>query len=272
MPGADMTMADGYLAAVAERLDGPRSTRTAILDELRDGLYEACTAWRARGLDAQAAVAAALREFGPPAGLARGFAGELATARARRIALAYLATGPMVGAPWLLALQPVSGPRSHGPAGAPVGHRSRPPGDPRRRPRWTERGRQHRALGTDRRVPPTSPCASRCADGHRGGRRRRSRHAREGRRSRRRQGEWPAAPRRLGQHCPIDVRRSGGHPVAAMPTCVLGPTDGPLTAAPPRRSAAVAIPMRRRVLRPGGGTVVRQRWGACAGRRGAAEP
>ena len=117
MPGADVTMADGYLAAVAERLDGPRSTRAAILDELRDGLYEACAAWRARGLDAQAAVAAALREFGPPAGLARGFAGELATARARRIALAYLATGPMVGASWLLALQPVSGPRSHGPAG-----------------------------------------------------------------------------------------------------------------------------------------------------------
>ena len=107
----------GYLAAVAERLDGPRSTRTAILDELRDGLYEACTAWRARGWMRRPRSQRPCVSSGPPAALARGFAGELATARARRIALAYLATGPMVGAPWLLALQPVSGPRSHGPAG-----------------------------------------------------------------------------------------------------------------------------------------------------------
>ncbi len=93
-----------YLDAVDARLVGPRSARTAIIDELRDGLREAGAAWRSRGAESQAAIRQALREFGPPAALAAGFAGELATRRARVVAAAYLATGPAVGIAWLLLL------------------------------------------------------------------------------------------------------------------------------------------------------------------------
>jgi hypothetical protein len=90
-----------YLDAVGQRLVGPRIPRQAILDELRDGLHEAAATHHRRGVPAAEAVAAALHEFGSPAALASGFAGELAIARARRTTLAYLATGPLIGLSWL---------------------------------------------------------------------------------------------------------------------------------------------------------------------------
>lgn len=93
-----------YLDAVAQRLVGPRAPRRAILDELRDGLHESAATHHRRGVPAADAVAAALREFGPPAALAAGFAGELAIIRARRTTLAYLATGPLIGLSWLSVL------------------------------------------------------------------------------------------------------------------------------------------------------------------------
>ena len=95
-----------YLDAVAQRLVGPRAPRRAILDELRDGLHEAAATHHRRGVPAAEAVAAALREFGSPAALAAGFAGELAIARARRTTLAYLATVPLIGLSWLLVIVP----------------------------------------------------------------------------------------------------------------------------------------------------------------------
>lgn len=107
---------EAYLTAVSAQLVGPRAACTAILDELRDGLHEATTCHRDRGVSPEAAIAAALREFGPPAALAASFAGELATSRARRISCAYLLTGPLVGSAWLLMLAPASwwrlGPRA----------------------------------------------------------------------------------------------------------------------------------------------------------------
>lgn len=110
MAGHDLTehVIEPYLAAVATGLVGPRAARTAILDELRDGLQEAATLRRARGAAPEAAVVEVLREFGPPAALATSFAGELATCRARRTALTYLLTGPLVGLAWLLMLAPTS--------------------------------------------------------------------------------------------------------------------------------------------------------------------
>lgn len=69
---------DGYLAAVAPRLVGPRAARTAILDELRDGLHEAVAARIRSGDEMEAALRAALDEFGAPARTAAAFAGELA--------------------------------------------------------------------------------------------------------------------------------------------------------------------------------------------------
>jgi hypothetical protein len=95
----DVTAFDAYLDAVDRRLVGSRATRTAILDELRDGLHHAAA--RHGGTDP---VAAAITEFGSPAEVAAAFAGELAGDRARRTASGYLLTGPPIGFLWLLAL------------------------------------------------------------------------------------------------------------------------------------------------------------------------
>lgn len=94
---------EAYLAAVAARLIGPRNTRAAILDELREGLHAAAAAHRAHGMTPSTSVDTALAEFGGLT-VADAFADELATAQARRISLAYLLTGPVVGSSWLLLL------------------------------------------------------------------------------------------------------------------------------------------------------------------------
>jgi hypothetical protein len=93
-----------YLDAVAAGLVGPRACRRAILDELRDGLHEAAATYHRHGVPATEAVSAALHEFGSPAALASGFAGELAVVRARRTTLAYLTTGPLIGLSWLAVI------------------------------------------------------------------------------------------------------------------------------------------------------------------------
>jgi hypothetical protein len=97
---------DAYVDDVAEALRGPRSIRSEVLSEIRDGLAEATRTRMDAGMPASAASAAAVEEFGSPALTARAFAGELATAKARRIVLALLATGPFVGVWWLLLLSP----------------------------------------------------------------------------------------------------------------------------------------------------------------------
>jgi hypothetical protein len=97
---------EAYLDDVDARLIGPHGTRAAILEELRDGLQTAAAAYRARGTTPDGAVAAALAEFGTPSAVAEAFAGELANAQARRVSLAYLLTGPVVGISWLLLLAP----------------------------------------------------------------------------------------------------------------------------------------------------------------------
>jgi hypothetical protein len=90
---------EGYLAQVARRLPAGRRRRATILDELRDGLYEAVD--RSGRTPAEA-----VREFGAPRAVAGAFAGELATVRARRTVWAYLGTGPLVGVWWLLTFVP----------------------------------------------------------------------------------------------------------------------------------------------------------------------
>ncbi|MER7433781.1 permease prefix domain 1-containing protein [Pseudonocardia alni] len=96
---AERTVED-YLDAVASRLVGPRATRAAILDELRDGLQDAIETRVRCGAHRGVAVGAAVAEFGAPEVIARGFAGELAGSRARRTVAAYLGTGPLVGLLW----------------------------------------------------------------------------------------------------------------------------------------------------------------------------
>jgi hypothetical protein len=95
-----------YLADVAARLRGPRAARTRIVAELRDGLTEAIEAHLVRGMSPGTSVTTAIDEFGTPATVAGSFAGELATASARRTIAAFLLTGPCVGVWWLLLLHP----------------------------------------------------------------------------------------------------------------------------------------------------------------------
>jgi hypothetical protein len=97
---------DAYLADLALRLSGPRRRRAAILAELGDGLHHATDDHISAGLTPAQAAAAAINQFGDPQAVADAFAGELATAYARRTIACYVATGPLVGIWWLLLLQP----------------------------------------------------------------------------------------------------------------------------------------------------------------------
>jgi hypothetical protein len=92
-----------YLGAVAARLPGPARTRAGIIAELRSGLLDAADAHAATGLAAAHAARAAVREFGDPGQVATGFRTEIAAGQARRVAIALLVTGPLVGALWLTA-------------------------------------------------------------------------------------------------------------------------------------------------------------------------
>ena len=95
-----------YLSNLAAQLHGPRRRREAILSELRDGLEQATEDRIAAGLPPDRAAAAAISQFGSPCAVADAFAGELATAYARRTIACFVATGPLVGIWWLLLLHP----------------------------------------------------------------------------------------------------------------------------------------------------------------------
>ena len=97
---------DTYLSDLAARLPGPRRRREQILAELRDGLEHAITDHMTAGLPERDAVTAAIAQFGTPQAVAKAFAGELATAYARRTIACYIATGPLVDIWRLLLLQP----------------------------------------------------------------------------------------------------------------------------------------------------------------------
>ncbi|MQA13976.1 MAG: hypothetical protein GEV09_07320 [Pseudonocardiaceae bacterium] len=99
-----------YVAAVASELPGPRRIRTAALAELRDGLCDAVDARRQRGLASDAAAREAVAESGPPDIVAAAYAPVLADLTARRTALILLATGPVIGMLWVLALTPERSP------------------------------------------------------------------------------------------------------------------------------------------------------------------
>lgn len=98
-----------YLEAVAAGLAGPRRHRERILTELGDGLDQAAADRTVAGLGPVEAVDAAIDAFGPPDVVADAFAGELATASARRMLGWFVVTGPLVGVWWLLLLQPNPG-------------------------------------------------------------------------------------------------------------------------------------------------------------------
>jgi len=99
-PAGAEQLADAYLAQVAARLPGPARTRAGIIAELRAGLLDATDAHRDAGLPADSAAAAAVAEFGDPRQIADAFRPGLASSQARQVALALLATGPLIGVLW----------------------------------------------------------------------------------------------------------------------------------------------------------------------------
>jgi hypothetical protein len=105
-PAESERQVDAYLRDLSSRLRGPRRRRERILVELRDGLGHAISDRTAAGLSDHEAVTTAIAQFGGPQAVADAFAGELATAYARRTIAAYIAIGPLVGIWWLLLLQP----------------------------------------------------------------------------------------------------------------------------------------------------------------------
>jgi hypothetical protein len=93
-----------YLDVLAGGLAGARRGRAAIVAEVADGLAEAVESRQERGMDRASAARAAVAEFGDPRELARLFTAGRAGAAARRVGLALVLTGPLVGAVWLAAL------------------------------------------------------------------------------------------------------------------------------------------------------------------------
>jgi hypothetical protein len=102
---------DAYLAELADGLPGSRNARAAILAEIGDGLAETVERHQALGKPPERAATDAVAEFGDPQELAASLATELAGSTARRVGLALLGTGPLVGLLWLTAFAARSGGR-----------------------------------------------------------------------------------------------------------------------------------------------------------------
>lgn len=84
-----------YLTALSAQLPGP------IVEELADGLDQACRGYLERGLTEDAAASAAVAEFGDQRVLVAGFTDA---SPARRTARRLLVTGPGAGLSWGAAL------------------------------------------------------------------------------------------------------------------------------------------------------------------------
>ena len=92
---------EAYLAELETSLPNRAGPSRAILVEVADGLMECVEARQADGEDHAAAARSAVKEFGPPGDLARGFVREMTGTTAHRVGLALVATGPLVGLAWL---------------------------------------------------------------------------------------------------------------------------------------------------------------------------
>lgn len=103
-PGDTRAIVAEYTSAVTGRLDAPTSLLIDIRDEVEDGLSEAIESYRREGLPPEEAARAAVAEFGEPAVTAAAFATGLRLARARRTGLGLMATGPVVGLLWIVAV------------------------------------------------------------------------------------------------------------------------------------------------------------------------
>jgi hypothetical protein len=92
---ASHALIDAYLATLARRLPAD------VVDELADGLIETCARHESAGLPPDAAARAAITEFGRPEVVTAAFVRQ---APGRRVALALLCSGPVVGLSWAAVL------------------------------------------------------------------------------------------------------------------------------------------------------------------------
>lgn len=92
---ADSGVIEDYLAVLSAQLPAP------IVEELADGLGQTRERYLEQGLGAEAATDAALAEFGTPEVILADFT---RLCPARRAARKILATGPVVGGCWAIAL------------------------------------------------------------------------------------------------------------------------------------------------------------------------
>lgn len=91
---------DAHVAALGRVLRGPRRTRRCMLAEVRDGLRDAEDAYRAAGLDPEAAVARAVRDFGPVDQVAPAFQDELTARQGRWAAVLFAIVFPSMLVAW----------------------------------------------------------------------------------------------------------------------------------------------------------------------------
>ena len=92
---AQPSMIEDYLSALSAELPAP------IVEELSDGLDQTCQRYLDRGFEPDAATGAALIEFGDPHVIVAEF---VRLSPARHAARKLLASGPVVGGCWALAL------------------------------------------------------------------------------------------------------------------------------------------------------------------------
>jgi hypothetical protein len=92
---AESGLIAGYLTALSAQLPAP------VVEELADGLDQTCQRYLRQGLAPAAAARAATAEFGAPDLLLAGFT---RVSPARRAARRLLASGPVVGGCWGVAL------------------------------------------------------------------------------------------------------------------------------------------------------------------------
>jgi hypothetical protein len=95
-----------YLAAIDAGIPGWLHSRRAALRELADGLDDAISDLRGRGLSIDEATNRAITESGPPSVGADAFTATLSAVHARHTALALLVSGPLIGGFWLATLVP----------------------------------------------------------------------------------------------------------------------------------------------------------------------
>jgi hypothetical protein len=106
---AKPSVIEDYLSALSADLPAP------IVEELSDGLDQTCQRYLDQGLEPSAAAEAALAEFGDPQVILADFT---RLSPARHAARKLLATGPVVGGCWAIAL--ISGRAWSWPVPAPV--------------------------------------------------------------------------------------------------------------------------------------------------------